>query len=183
MNKVFIFLLGAASGSLVTWAIVKEVYERIADEEIENVVDYYRSKEEIEELEEENEDLSEEDYEAKLEDLGYQGESKDLGEEDDECIVVTEQAIEFIKPYTIAPEEFGEVYDYDTKSWTFYADGVLTDELGNIIFEPEEFIGDGLEHFGEYEDDSVYVRNDNLECDYEILKHEKTFTEINGEDS
>lgn len=191
MNKVFVFLLGAATGSLVTWGIVKRVYERIADEEIENVVDYYRSKEEIEELEEENdigltdEEIDEAVYESKLEMLGYQGESKDLGKEidDDDCIIVTPQAIEFITPYVIAPEEFGDAYDYDKKSWTLYADGVLTDEVGNIVFEPEKYIGDALEHFGDYEEDAVHVRNDNEEWDIEILKHEKTFTEINGEDS
>ena len=33
---------------------------------------------------------------------------------------------------------------------------------------------DSLNHFGEFEEDSVYVRNENIECDYEILKLEKS---------
>ena len=48
----------------------------------------------------------------------------------------------------------------------------------SIISDYETLIGDALSHFGEYEDDSVYVRNEDTECDYEILKHDKTFDEI-----
>ena len=37
---------------------------------------------------------------------------------------------------------------------------------------------DALDHFGEYEDDSVYIRDEINEMDYEILKSEKKFSEI-----
>ena len=37
---------------------------------------------------------------------------------------------------------------------------------------------DALDHFGEYEDDSVYIRDETNEMDYEILKSEKMFSEI-----
>lgn len=199
MNKVFIFVLGAAAGSLVTWKIVEKKYKQLADEEIESVREYYENKEEqervaaeevIKELKDEqkikdegfkkqiNEQFSE--YKDQIKDLGYANNEE---VEDDECIVVTPQAVDYIAPYIIAPEEFGEAYNHITKSWTYYADFVLTDEEGDIVFEPEKIIGDALEHFGDYEDDSVHVRNDNLEWDIEIIKHEKTFEELNGEDS
>ena len=35
---------------------------------------------------------------------------------------------------------------------------------------------ESLTHFGEYEDDSVFVRNDRLKCDYEILMDERTYS-------
>lgn len=35
-----------------------------------------------------------------------------------------------------------------------------------------------LKHFGEYEDDSVYVRNDAKKCDYEILLDQRNYQEI-----
>ena len=38
-------------------------------------------------------------------------------------------------------------------------------------------VGDALDHFGEYEDDSVFVRNDRYKCNYEILKDVRTFEE------
>lgn len=42
----------------------------------------------------------------------------------------------------------------------------------------EEIVGDGLEHFGEYEEDSVFMRNDAKRCDYEILRDLRTFAEF-----
>ena len=40
----------------------------------------------------------------------------------------------------------------------------------NIIEDVEGTVGtDSLTHFGEYEDDSVFVRNDEKQIDYEIL--------------
>lgn len=176
MNKLIMFMLGAGIGSLVTWKFVDAKYKRLADEEIESVRQYYRDKYKKEEVEdnEENEnnelDNTETEYKKLVKELEYDGEDT----------IEVEPGVDFIEPYTIAPEEFGEVDGFDTKSWTYYADWVLTDELGNIISDPEKIIGDALSHFGEYEDDSVYVRNENMECDYEILKHEKSFTEING---
>ena len=42
-----------------------------------------------------------------------------------------------------------------------------------------ETIGkDSLTHFGEYEDDSVFVRNDRLKADYEILMDQRTYAEV-----
>ena len=60
---------------------------------------------------------------------------------------------------------------YETESLTYYSDGVLTDEYDNPIEDIERLVGsDALTHFGEYEDDSVFVRNDDLKTDFEILK-------------
>ena len=82
------------------------------------------------------------------------------------------------KPYVIRPEEFGEE-GYVQQSLTYYADGVITNERGKIIKNVDELIGINPEdHFGEYEDDSVFVRNDNIKVDYEILKDYREFSEI-----
>ncbi len=188
MNKVFIFVLGAVTGTLVTWKILDKKYRDIAEEEIESVKNYYESKEKLEKkFEEEKDEIlfepeeldEKEDYKEKIQELGYSEEDID----DEGCIVFTEPGIDYIAPYVITPEEFGEIEGQTTRSWTLYADGILTDEEGNIIFEPEKTIGDALEYMGEYEDDCVHVRNDNTECDIEILKDEHTFAELNGEDS
>lgn len=80
-------------------------------------------------------------------------------------------------PYVISPEEFGEV-GYTQVSLTLYADGILADEGMNIIDEPEDIVGDALDHFGEYEDDSVYCRSDPKKCDYEILKDLRRFADV-----
>ena len=84
------------------------------------------------------------------------------------------------RPYVITPDEFGEIYEYDTISLRYYADKVLTDEDDVVITNVDEIIGeDSLTHFGEYEDDSVFVRNDEMKADYEILLDLRKYYDIN----
>lgn len=83
------------------------------------------------------------------------------------------------KPYVIPPEEFGEMESYVPESLTYYADGVLADEDDKIIDDVEDVVGaDFYKHFGEYEDDSVFVRNDSKKHDYEILKDFRLYSDV-----
>ena len=89
------------------------------------------------------------------------------------------QEIAVDRPYVIQPSDFGEFDDYEKISLTYTADGVLLDDMNEIVDDIEETVGeDSLEHFGEYEDDSVYVRNDAKKCDYEILLDQRNYQEI-----
>ena len=82
-------------------------------------------------------------------------------------------------PYVISPEEFGDIEEYDTISLTYYADQVLTDDCDEVIGNVDDIVGiDSLDHFGEYEDDSVFVRNDRLRTDYEILQDTRNYFDI-----
>ena len=54
----------------------------------------------------------------------------------------------------------------------------VSDENGVIIDEPEDIVGDALNHFGEYEEDSVFVRSDPKRCDYEILRDLRSYAEF-----
>ena len=83
------------------------------------------------------------------------------------------------KPYVIPPEQFGDNEEHEQISLTYYADGVLADENDEVIEDVEDAVGiDSLNHFGEYEDDSVFVRNDARKCDYEILLDQRTYSEV-----
>ena len=54
-----------------------------------------------------------------------------------------------------------------------------TGGFSDLADEIEELIGkDSLNHFGEYEDDSVFVRNDRLRTDYEILADSRPYGEV-----
>lgn len=69
----------------------------------------------------------------------------------------------------ISPMELNDS-DYETITLKYYDDDILTDDRDEIIEDPVGIVGDDFKkHFGEYEDDCVYVRNDNLDVDYEIL--------------
>ena len=185
LSNVLLFTAGVAVGSLVTWRYFKSKYEVVEDE--------------IEEKTEEAEGESEEDdpevleskmsykkpplkeYVKMVEDNGYM--PKTHMEEVEEEIANGEwDDKDVYEPYIIRPEEYGELHAYETLSLNYYADGVLTDELDNPIEDVESLVpADFADHFGEYDDNAVFVRNDNLECDYEILRDLRKFTDVVGE--
>ena len=82
-------------------------------------------------------------------------------------------------PYVISPDEFGELDDYETISLTYYSDKVLADDMDQVIDDYMVCVGnDFMNHFGEYEDDSVFIRNDARKCDYEILYDLRPYSEL-----
>lgn len=194
LSKVIIFTAGAAIGSVVTWKIVKTKYEKIAQEEIDSVKETFgRRYDELslvvdgiqEQVSTDSEDVEDEfeetfpeeevkTYRSLVSDSHYTNES-DIYEDDEE-----EVDEDMDKPFIIPPDEFGEKDGYDTVSLTYYSDGVLTDDCDDVIEDVDGLVGeDFAEHFGEYEDDSVFVRNDYMQTDYEILKDFRKFSEIN----
>lgn len=175
VNKVLIFAAGSAVGSLATWKIVEAKYKKIADAEIKEVKAYYQNKtyegphnpqEEVE-SEEEDEGPTLDEYKQFVKTQTNYGSALDISEKG--------EPVTMDRPYVISPNEFDE-NDYDTVSLSYYADGVLVDEAGDVVEDVEGIVGiDSLTHFGEYEDDSVFVRNDRLEIDYEILRQETNY--------
>ena len=188
MKNLLYFVTGAAIGSVVTWKLIEKKYKDLADEEIESVKETFKNRRQMKINDKETSEKFITKYKNskdKIEDIvsneKYNIENKE--EVDDECdyTIDVNEGVEFINPHIITPEEFGEYNEYKIKTLIYYADNVLTDEDDNPItsLEMEEMIGiDSLDHFGEYEDDSVYVRDENNEIDYEILRSEKMFSEI-----
>ena len=185
LSNVLLFTAGVAVGSLVTWRYFKSKYE-VVENEIE---------EKTEEAEGESEEDDPEVLESKMsykkpplkeyvkmvEDNGYM--PKTHMEEVEEEIANGEwDDKDVYEPFIIRPDEYGELHAYETLSLNYYADGVLTDELDNPIEDVESLVpADFADHFGEYDDNAVFVRNDNLECDYEILRDLRKFTDVVGE--
>ena len=91
------------------------------------------------------------------------------------------EVIRMREPYVIMPEEFGDNgEDWGTSTLYYFNDGILCDENEVVLEDPEELIGtiNPEEHFGDFEDDVVYVRNEDMETDFEILARD----EDRGED-
>ena len=175
MNNTFsnfiAFVAGAAIGSFVTYKVIKARCDQIIQEEVDSVKDYYRNErgretvdETIDEPEVDSESDSNEqdvkDYSTVLKNCKYGAES--VG-----------------GPHIITPDEYGENDDYETCTLTYYADGVLVDDVTDEPIESvEDVVGvDSLELFGEYDDHSVFVRNDKFKCDYEILLDDRRYSE------
>lgn len=204
LKGVLIFVLGAAAGSLATWKLIEKKYKDIAQEEIDSVKDtfskmkkneYPDKLEDYPDFEEfddsdDSDDVEEEpkpeqkidrnnkpdivEYAKILSEVGY----TNYAERQDKKEKKGVEPVEDERPYVISPDEFGEKDGYENVTLTYYADGVLTDYFDNVISNVDEVVGfDSLDHFGEYEDDVVFVRNEKMETDYEILRDLRDFNE------
>ena len=61
-------------------------------------------------------------------------------------------------------------------SLSYFDDQILADENLDVVEDIEETVGiDSLTHFGEYEDDSIFVRNDARRVDYQVLIDNRSY--------
>jgi hypothetical protein len=199
------FAAGAAIGSAVTWKILKTKYDRLIQEEIDSVKEAFsdRFDSAVESDDEENEDEDEDEDEestgpsrkinwSELEDIIDEDEDEDEDEEFTEAEKIEYEELAstytgekggvedmlFKPPYVISPYDFGELDDYSQIELTYYLDGILEDDEYHIVTDADDLIGpDALNTFGEYEDDSVFVRNERLRTDFQILKDYRTYDE------
>lgn len=184
MNSKVAFILGTIIGAGIgvagTYSYFKDKYEKLAEEDFNSrrVFDEDKKDELEEPVAEKTADSRTVDkpsiaeYAARLQKEGYVNYSDMQDKKQKQEIAVD-------RPYVIQPSDFGEFDDYEKISLTYTADGVLLDDMNEIVDDIEEIVGeDSLEHFGEYEDDSVYVRNDAKKCDYEILLDQRNYQEI-----
>lgn len=185
------FLAGATVGAAAAWLYIKKHYEQIAQEEINSVKAAFAERKDftINKQPEEDVEINKKkadmaklkpdlvNYAAKLQEQGYtnySAKSEKINKEEDNNSMVE-------KPYIISPEEYGELDDYTQLSLTYYSDGTLADDDDEIVEDIDDTVGaDFAEHFGDYEDDSVFVRNDRLKCDYEILRDNRSYKDIVG---
>ena len=177
LSKVFVFTVGAAIGSAVTWKLLKAKYEQLAQEEIESVKEAFSNMPKYEGPENSEEesvfsDKDKEEYAKLVGEAGYINYS--------DTTTTVKEIDDVEKPYVIAPDEFGDC-DYRTISLTYYEDKVLADDMDNIIDDVDDVVGlSSLDTFGQYEDDTVFVRNDRRRCDYEICLDSRTYSDVTG---
>lgn len=190
MKAIFVFIAGAAVGSVATFMVVKKKYEQMAREEVQEVRDYYASKNPRYEGPQDSDEAKEEsasrvteekpdimEFAQRLKEEGYT--DYNAPKQPEPPKVVTPED----KPYVIPPDEFGEIELYGKVSLMYYADGILADDIDRRVDNIDDTVGaDFADHFGEYEDDSVYIRNDARKCDYEILRSLKTYKEVISEE-
>lgn len=191
LSNIFVLSAGALIGAGISYIFTRKKYERIANDEIASVKKMYTEKEQeqnkqkteqaeacvlVDEEDELTEVTSAEDdnkgfvidYSDILTNNGYANTKKKGGD------ILTK------RPYVIPPSQFDENANYVTEHLTCYADGILADDRNHIIEDPERMIGDALKHIGEYEPDSVHVRDDEEHTDYEILVDLRNYYDVVG---
>lgn len=200
IKNIAIFTVGLAIGSAVSYIYNSKKFNAQLDDEIEKTKSYYENKYSITEESVEKDSTVEEPINVekteeylkminRYDSPAVKNDEKEtnkikatfydpLTDEIEEVEVEGNMTNDELKPYVISPDEFGET-DYKIISLNYYADNVLTDEFDNIIDDVEGTVGEAsLDTFGEYEDDTVFVRNDQLEIDYEICADLRAYSEI-----
>ena len=178
MKSFLIFVSGIVVGAGASYLILKNKNEEEINEAYREAREYRKNRDEV----------------AKEDRLvNYSDES-----EEDEPIDEVEQIINDNRyssiadrsnkktssniPFVISPEEFGMDDDIEVDTLYYYKattdganlDDIIVDENNEEIEDVEELLGmsvsDIINHYGEYEEDSVYIRNPKLNTDYEILR-------------
>ena len=185
MKGLLIFAAGLAVGAVAGAVIVKNKVLADAKAEVEEVRKYYReSRGVVEEVEEKEEVKEVEKKEYELKDIQVKDEPKTgltnysqitkMYMSKDEF-----QAPMYDDPFVIDPSEFGENPEYDTETLTYFADGVLVDDVDDVIEEPDIVVGlENLKIFEEFGATTVYVRNDIYKTDYEIIRDDWNYSDL-----
>ena len=179
-------------GGFLTWDFFKTKYEKIADEEIASVKETFEHREprpdknyKVEEALKGNDEyinvspgVAERIIQI-IDSNGYRNYSNTAIETDKKGGTAD---MELKQPYVITPEQYEDNVDYTKVSLTWYSDEVLEDDWGNVL-DPDDVIGsDALKTFGQYEKDSVFVRDDDEQIDYEVLLDTRSYKETYGHD-
>lgn len=195
--NVIMFATGAAIGSLVTWKVVKTKYERIIQEEVDSFKEEYArcmsrqssaaDSNDADQSEDDSEDEEDEPFDeatirayheiaSRYNTSGDDAEIDEEGEGDEEVPYIN-------GPYVISPEDFGDGnYDHSLYCLSYYADGVLANDW-NEKYDLDETIGeDNIEHFGDYTEDVLYIRNERLLADYEVTRDPRNFADVLADD-
>lgn len=181
LSSVIIFCGGVFIGGFLTWDFFKTKYEKIANEEIASVKETFEHREhrpdnnyKVEEALKGNDA-----YINIIDSNSYRNYSNTAIETDKKGGTAD---MELKQPYVITPEQYEDNVDYTKVSLTWYNDEVLEDDWGNVL-DPDDVIGsDALKTFGQYEKDSVFVRDDDEQIDYEVLLDTRSYKETYGHD-
>ena len=207
ISGIAIFSIGFISGILATAQYMKKQNEKIEEEvEIESEKMPGGEKPENNDIIERMEEMTEEfeEYEERIKNEGYYvnekttviSESGDIMYDsdrpdppvcryDEEGYEMEEYTVMADRPYNIPPEEY-EVYceadgTWNSEEYTYYADGYVTDSQG-LPVSPEDVIRCiGTEFpnwFGTYEDDQIWIRNDELRMDFSVVRDLDNFVDI-----
>ena len=185
MKGLLIFAAGLAVGAVAGAVLVKNKVLADAKAEVEEVRKYYReSRGVVEEVEEKEEVKEVEKKEYELKDIQVKDEPK-TGLTNYSQITKTYmskdefQSPMYDDPFVIDPSEFGENPEYDTETLTYFADGVLVDDVDDVIEEPDIVVGlENLKVFEEFGATTVYVRNDIYKTDYEIIRDDWNYSDL-----
>lgn len=194
MNKLLIFLGGAAVGGLTATIYFKrkidsleEEYQKIATDAYNKYVGEFNSS--VKNVDEIEVTYSHGDKDIQIvewSDVPNYVSGIDMSNDESKYTEIVKEynsqeeneTKDNIMPYIITPEEYGDDDDYDTKVLTAFTDKVVLDE-DNCMTDIEYF-GDTINkkiYSKRNKDTSIFVRDENEKVDYEIIKENISFEE------
>ena len=182
---IFAFTAGGAIGAFVAHKLLDEKYERIAQEKIKSIKEAYtvqRSEDTENEVEETSIADEIDEHQIIIQDYISKDPSQPVAQYTDYTNMTT-KPVEFVdddEPYVIDPIQAGDD-DYEIMTYTLFGDGVLADEMNMPVEDITGTVGaDYADHFNddECDDDAIYIRNDRLKTDFEILREGRTYAEL-----
>ena len=207
MKRLIIFLIGVSTAAIAGYKIgyqrSKKHYENLADEEVASLkkameARYGAKKEEppVDDTPKEKIPKIDIPIDARVEEPIKGGKKKgktvDYGEPyrtgtdqripgdpgEEKLIHIKEEEVDTTKPYIMTPEEFQDS-EYETVTLFYCADKVLTDDDFNQISNIGIVGGyHNLDQMGIYDSDCLYICEPKKGIVYEILKEERTHSQI-----
>lgn len=183
IGYIFAFTAGGAIGATVAYKLLEEKYERIAQEKIKSIKEAYTvpraaEDEAVEDIPEANDT---DEHKMIISDYTSDDNSEPVQQYTDYTAMVT-KPVEFVdddEPYVIEPIQAGDD-DYDVTTYTLYGDGVLADEMNMPVEDISGTVGrDYASNFeSDDNDEAIYIRNDRLKTDFEVLREGRTYAEL-----
>ena len=183
---------GAVIGGSIVFASTKKKYYN----DVESIRSYYRSKKKKvvdvpkkeEPVEEERPDISLGSDDIRREFLApptpaefidYRSFSRAKEAQDKVTDILEPVQANLDEPYEIEASEYGVLEGYDTKTYTHFSNGVITDEEFNVVDNPEDVLGQDYDKILEQDNyqSVVYIRNSTTMVDYCLSPVDKPFYE------
>ena len=175
MKGLLGFAAGLVVGAVAGIYLAKDKIMADAKQEIEEVREYYKSKKESKKEEVKEEQVEEQPKEEKEE-------YKEIANNYVNYNKIEQPKVQTMledEPYIIDVDEFGMNEEYDTMCLTYFADGVLVDDSDEVVEDPDVVVGlDNLKIFEEFGASAVYVRNEVWKTDFEILKDDWNWADL-----
>lgn len=194
------FVVGAAAGAAGATLYFKEKYKAESDNEIRQMREYYKKKmAEVEALEDDipaetveetkhsaysSFDSLVKDEEAKKAYVNYNTVNpvesltkEEFDEMRERAMTAQHPEEEHDEPYILTVEEFedGRV-GYDSIGLSYYeGDDTLVDESEEMVDVDQTIGEENLTWFKDSGTDAMYIRNDRVSCDYEVIRLDGNF--------
>lgn len=195
MKELLYFAGGVAIGAAISYLYCKRVYDAQIKEDRDSIKEsfenlYKNHGEYIHHEEDTQEEPTQDEtpaqvaakfarhkdsiskYLNKTQELGYSGTSE-VSDED-----LQKAKEQFKPPYIISEEDFGED-DRQCIGVFYYSDGILAEDNDDVIEDIANTVGQSaLDYLNNSDEFNVYVRNERLGVDYEVMYDVRKYADI-----